>query len=98
MKYIQGNTLKNDVNVIEILSINEEMRQLEARKITWPMWDAYYIERDKWCPLMFFTKQEVADTYWMSLLNILDTKWEYKSPAIPNNQLYIVFNEDETTT
>lgn len=74
------------------------MKQLRAEKVNWPLWEAYYVERDIWCPLMLFSKQELLEYYSIDLLNILDTKWKYESPVVPSNQLYIVFNEDETTT
>lgn len=68
------------------------MKQLEAKKINWPDGEAYYIERDKWCPLMFFTKQEFLEQYSVDLLNILDKEWTYKSPYIDKNQLELDFN------
>lgn len=67
------------------------MKQLEARKITWPMWDAYFVEQEKWCPHMYFSKQELLDNYSIWLLNILEANESYKSPNIDKNQLELEF-------
>lgn len=67
------------------------MKQLEARKVAWPMWDAYFVEQEKWCPHMYFSKQELLDNYSIWLLNILDIEWFYYSPTFDKSQLKLEF-------
>lgn len=57
------------------------------------MGNMYSVEDNKW--EVIYGKKELIQKYGINLYNILETKWEYKSPEQPDNQLYILFDEDE---
>lgn len=67
------------------------MKQLSAQKINWPLWDAYIVDQEQWCPHIYFSPKELLEHYSYELLTILDTKWIYSSPIQSETQLELDF-------